>query len=640
LQEAIMPGPEGYSQENRPIRLDTPLGEDVLLLEKFAGFEGISQQYVFQLDAVSTEASLSLDDLLQKPVVVSLRMVDDDARFFHGIVSRAMQLERAHGLTSYRLEIVPWTWFLSLTTDCRIFEDKTTQQIIEQIFQEQEFTDYDFRLTGSYEPREYCVQYRETSLNFVSRLMEEEGIFYFFEHTKDKHTLILADAISSFEPCPGNPTVRYGIAPTASQEDDLILTLSREHAVRSRTISLTDYDFQKPKVKLDVRATSARFDIYDYPGRYLARDLGERYAKIRLEEQEVARVTISGSSNCRHFVAGYRFTLDDTLANSSDPFVLLSVAHSASANSFRSDREESFVYENRFHAFPADVPFRPPRVAPKPLVQGTQTAVVVGQDGEEIWVDKYGRIKVHFFWDREDKSSCWVRVSQTWAGKVWGSIHTPRIGQEVVVDFLEGDPDRPIVIGRIYNAEQMPPYDLPADQTISGTKSRSSKDGSAENYNELIFEDKKGEEFIRIHAEKDMQEYVEQTSYEYVGQDRHLIVDGSQAESVKGDKHLTVKGAQNEDIGSASLNVKQDHNAKVGTVYTVDAGQEVHVKGGMKVIVESGLQLSLIGAGGFVDIGPAGVTIQGIMVKINSGGSAGSGTASNPTAPKDPKKAS
>jgi type VI secretion system secreted protein VgrG len=633
-----MAGP--YSQQNRPIRVDTPLGEDVLLLERFTGFEAISQQFAFHLDAVSTEPALPLEDLLQKPVVVSLRMVNDEPRFFHGIVNRAMQLERSQGLTSYRMEVVPWTWFLSLTTDCRIFENKNVPDIIETIFKDQGFHDYDLRLTGSYDPREYCVQYRESCLNFVSRLMEEEGIFYFFQHTRDKHKLILADALSAFELCPGNPTVRYGIAPTAGQEDDLVLTLSREHAVRSRTVSLTDYDFQKPKVKLDVRATSARYDLYDYPGRYLTRDLGERYAKIRLEEQEVARVTIGGTSNSRHLVAGCKFNLNDTFQSSTDPFVLLSVAHSVFANNYRSDREEPFSYENRFQAFPADVPFRPPRIAAKSVVQGTQTAVVVGPAGEEIFVDQYGRIKVHFYWDREDKSSCWVRVSQTWAGKTWGGIQTPRLGQEVVVDFLEGDPDRPLVIGRVYNAEQMPPYKLPDDQTISGMKSRSAKGGSPDNYNELIFEDKKGSEFIKIHAEKDQHDYVEKKSYEYVGEDRHLIVDGSQAESVKGDKHLTVKGAQSESIGGLSLTVSADHNAKVGKVYAVEAGQEIHIKGGMKVIIEAGMQLSLKSAGGFVDIGPAGVTIQGIMVKINSGGAAGEGTPANPTSPKDPEKAS
>jgi type VI secretion system secreted protein VgrG len=276
----------------------------------------------------------------------------------------------------------------------------------------------------------------------------------------------------------------------------------------------------------------------------------------------------------------------------------------------------------------------------KPVVRGTQTAEVVGPDGEEIWVDKYGRVWVHFHWDRENKQSCPIRVSQSWSGKTWGGIQIPRIGQEVVVDFLEGDPDRPLIVGRVYNAEQMPPYTLPDDQTMSGVKSRSSKGGGAENYNEIVLEDKKGSEFIRIHAEKDMDEYVENDSYEYIGKDRHLIVDGSQAESVTGDQHLTVKGEQRESVqGDVSLKIGNNHNVKVGTVYSVESGQEIHIKGGMKVIVEGGMQISLIGPGGFVDIGPAGVTIQGTMVQINSGGSHGSGTAAQPQDPKQPVKA-
>jgi type VI secretion system secreted protein VgrG len=629
-----------YTQDERPIRVDTPLGEDVLLLEQFAGWEALSQQFHFDLQAVSTNASLSLDDILQRPVLVTLSLVSGADRYIHGIVNRADQLERGKGLTTYRLGIVPWTWFLTLLTDCRIFENQTVQQIIERIFTDQGFQDYEFRLSGSYEPREYCVQYRETSLDFISRLMEEEGIFYFFEHTDQKHTLIVSDSQSAFGPCPNNPAVKYGMTQAAVQEEDLVATLSRNHSVRSRTISLTDYDFQKPSVKLDVRATSERYDLYDYPGKYLSRDIGERYAKIRLDEQEAQRLLLTGASNCRQFVSGYKFDLDDVSGQGFDgSYVLLSVAHSASANSYRSDDVQPFVYENQFQAIPASVTYRPPRLAPKPLVRGSQTATVVGPEGEEIWVDNFGRIKVHFHWDREDKSSLPVRVAQSWAGKSWGAIQIPRIGQEVVVDFLEGDPDRPLVIGSVYNAEQMPPYGLPDDQTMSGTKSRSSKGGGPDNYNEIVLEDKKGSEFIRIHAEKDLQEHVENDSYEHIEVDRHLVVDGSQAEMVAGDKHLIVQGEQRESVhGDFSLQIGGSQNAKIGNVYTLESGQEVHLKGGMKVIIEAGMQISLIGPGGFVDIGPAGVTIQGTLVQINSGGSAGSGTASQPKDPKQAKK--
>lgn len=632
-----------YTQTGRPIRLDTPLGEDVLLLEEFTGAEGVSQQFSFHLRAVSTNGALPLGEgLLQKPVVVTLALPGGESRFIHGIVSRAVQLERSKGLTTYHLEIVPWSWFLSLVTDCRIFKKKSVKEIITQIFEDQSFTDFKFSLAGSYQ-REYCVQYRETSLDFISRLMEEEGMFYFFEHTADKHTLVIADAQSRFSPCAFKPDVEYGLSADSTLDQDVVRTIAMEHSVRSRTVSLTDYDFQKPKVDLGVRATTSRYDLYDYPGRYYSRDIGEHYAKVQLEEHEAQRFVLAGTGNCRQFIAGYTFNLKDISGQTADDtFLLLSVAHSASATSYRSDGLEPFIYENHFQAIPSAVTYRPPRLTRRPLVQGTQTAVVVGPAGEEFnVVDKYGRVEVHFFWDREDKNSCPVRVSQSWAGKNWGAIQIPRIGQEVVVDFLEGDPDRPLIIGRVYNAEQMPPYDLPADQTISGVKSRSSKGGGAANYNEIILEDKKGQEFIRIHAEKDMHEFVENDSYEYIKNDRHLIVDGSQAESVTGDKHLTIKGEQREAVtGDVSIKIGGKHNAKVGSVYSLDSGQEIHLKGGMKVIIEAGMQISLIGAGGFIDIGPAGVTIQGTLVQINSGGSHGAGTAAQPQAPKDPKKAS
>jgi type VI secretion system secreted protein VgrG len=629
-----------YTQAGRPIRVDTPLGADVLLLEEFTGAEAVSQQFSFHLRAVSTDGSLPLEDLLQRPVVVTILQPDGNSRFIHAIVSRAVRLERDKGLTTYHLEVVPWTWFLSLITDCRIFENKTVREIIEQIFKGQGFQDYDFGLTNSYDPREYCVQYRETSLDFISRLMEEEGIFYFFEHTTEKHTLMIRDSQSAFAPCPFSPDAEYGVSTEVANDKDVIRTIAMEHSVRSRTISLSDYDFQNPKVKLDVRATSDRYDLYDYPGKYLSRDMGERYAKVQLEEQEVQRVILAGTGNCRQFITGYQFNLHDISGQDlDDSYVLLSVAHSASATSYRSDGLEPFIYENHFQAIPVSATYRPPRVVRRPLVQGSQTAVVVGPEGEEFWVDKFGRVKVHFFWDREDKSSCPVRVSSSWAGKNWGAIQIPRIGQEVVVDFLEGDPDRPLIIGRVYNAEQMPPYGLPADQTISGVKSRSSKGGGTENYNEIVLEDKKGSEFIRIHAEKDIQEYVENDSYEYVGNDRHLIVDGSQTEKVSGDKHLTVQGERREAIqGDVSQDFSGNQNAKVGSVYSLESGQEIHIKGGMKVIIEAGMELSLIGPGGFVDIGPAGVTIQGTLVNINSGGSHGSGTAADPKEPKAPVK--
>ena len=277
----------------------------------------------------------------------------------------------------------------------------------------------------------------------------------------------------------------------------------------------------------------------------------------------------------------------------------------------------------------------------KPTVPGTQTAVVVGPSGEEIFTDKYGRVKVQFHWDREGKnnadSSCWIRVATSWAGKGWGSIHIPRIGQEVVVDFLEGDPDQPIIVGSVYNADMMPPYSLPAEKTKSTLKSRSTLKGGLANWNEIRFEDKKGNEQIFINAEKEMDLRVENNTREFTGADRHLIVKANQFELVESDKHGHVKGKHVEKIdGAMSLQVGDKRHEKIGTVDSLEVGQEIHLKAGMKIIIEAGTQISLVGPGGFVDIGPAGVTIQGTMVKINSGGSAGTGTDSKPDSPKDP----
>jgi type VI secretion system secreted protein VgrG len=327
-------------------------------------------------------------------------------------------------------------------------------------------------------------------------------------------------------------------------------------------------------------------------------------------------------------------------------YVLTEVHHSASVGESYYDDSPSDGehYSNHFACIPNTVPFRPARITPKPFVQGPQTALVVGKSGEEIWVDKYGRVKVQFHWDREGKnnenSSCWVRASQPWAGKNWGSIWIPRIGQEVIIDFLEGDPDQPIITGRVYNAEQMPPYDLPDNQTRSTFKSRSSKGGGSSNYNELRFEDKMGSEQIFINAEKDMDLRVENDSREFVGNDRSLIVQGDQKESVTGDKSTDITGNLNEKVGQTlSLQIGQTLYEKTGTSFAHEAGQEIHLKAGMNVVIESGLELTIQASGNFINIGPAGVAISGTLVLINSGGAAGSGSPSSPTDPVKPDEA-
>jgi len=385
-----------------------------------------------------------------------------------------------------------------------------------------------------------------------------------------------------------------------------------------------------------------------------------------MQEEETGHLLASGSSVCRAFTSGYKFDLQDHYrSDMNTAYLLTEVQHTASAGTSYTSSEGggSEQYANHFSCIPASVRFRPTRITPKPFVQGPQPALVVGKSGEEIWVDKYGRVKVQFYWDRQGKkdenSSCWIRVSQSWAGKNWGAMWIPRIGQEVIVDFLEGDPDRPLITGRVYNAEETVPYDLPDHQTVSTLKSRSSKGGASANYNEIRFEDKKDSEQIFINAEKDMDLRVENDAREYVKNDRHLIVHNNQHELVEADKHGHVKGKHFESIdgdmslkvggdvkeqvgGGLSLQVGQSMNEKVGQAWAIEAGQTIHIKAGMTLILEAGMQLSLKGPGGFVDIGPAGVTIQGTMVLINSGGAAGSApdaSPQDPEAPKDPDTA-
>jgi type VI secretion system secreted protein VgrG len=333
------------------------------------------------------------------------------------------------------------------------------------------------------------------------------------------------------------------------------------------------------------------------------------------------------------------------------------VAEEPYGTSLQAEAKENH-YSNAFTCIPFGLPFRPARTTPRPFVHGSHTATVVGPSGEEIFTDKYGRVKVQFHWDREGKddsdSSCWVRVGTPWAGKQWGMIHIPRIGQEVIVDFLEGDPDQPIIVGSVYNASQMPPYKLPDNKTQSGIRSNSSKGGGQNDRNEMRFEDKTGSEQYFMFAQKDMDQRVKNDSREFVGNDRSLIVTADQKESVGADKHTSVTGDETEKVGGdlslqvagnlnektggdLSLQVGGNQWGKVGQVYASEAGQEIHLKAGMKIIIEAGMQISLIGPGGFVDIGPAGVTIQGTMVLINSGGAAGSGTSASPKDPKDPK---
>ena len=652
-----------HSQEGRLISLTTPLGEDVLLLAGLSGHEAISRLFSFHLDLLTEHGPIDFTQIIGKNVTISVAQSDNTARYFNGMVSHFAQSGSDTNFIHYQMEVVPWTWTLTRYADCKIFHNKKVSDIVEQVFQDRGFTDYKLSLNGSYSPLEYCVQYRETDFNFISRLMEQNGIFYFFQHAMGKHTMVIADSSSIHEPCPGQESAGYNLVGGGLDADDVVNSWNIEQELRTGKYTLTDYNFKTPSASLLASEPTivsvggnAGFEIFDHPGEYATRGDGTTFAKLRMQEEEAGHLVAHGSSVCRAFTTGYKFDLADHYQDSMNTsYVLTEIQHIASVGGTYSGSSSggSDSYSNHFTCIPETVPFRPARLTPKPFVQGPQTAVVIGKasysdtsgddgggDGEEIWVDTFGRVIVRFPWDRAGACSCRLRVSQDWAGQGWGAITIPRVGQEVIVSFLEGDPDRPIITGRVYNANQTVPYPLPDNQTRSTFKTRSSEGGGADNYNELRFEDKTGSEQIFLRGEKDFDTRLKNDIREWVGNNRSLIVTQDQMEKAGGDLHSQVTGNLNQKIGQTlSLQVGQNLYEKSGTNFAHEAGQVIHLKAGMTVVLEAGTELTLKVGGNFIDINSSGISIVGTMVMINSGGAAGSGCGSSPTSPKDPDQA-
>jgi len=676
---------ESFSQDRRLIAVDTPLGKDVLLLQELTGYEGISHLFSYELDLLAHEhASIAFKDVVGKKVSISIQLTDGKPRYINGYVSRFTQGETDERyFTHYHAQVVPWLWFLTRQADCRIFQNLAVPDIISQVFNLFDFKDFRLSLKSSYPKLEYCVQYRETSFNFVSRLMEEFGIFYYFDHsTQGKHTMVLADQSSTLPVCPSSP-VSYDTIVKGLADPEVLTNWQVGQEVRTGKYTVTDYNFTTPSTSLLANdptvvdlAASQPLELFDYPGLHTTKDQGDTVAKVRMQEEEAGYIVASATSNCRGVMSGYSFELKNH--NRSDQnlnYVVTEVRHFASAGQTYTTpgSHGGETYSNHLTCIPASVTYRPARVTPKPFVQGPQPALVVGKAGEEIWVDKYGRVIVQFYWDRlgkkNENSSCWIRTSQPWAGGNWGAMWIPRVGQEVLVSFLEGDPDRPVITGRVYNADQMPPYTLPDYQTRSTFMSRSSKGGGASDYNELRFEDLKGKEQIFINAQKDMDLRVENDSREFIGANRHLIVTANQQETVNAEKHLHVQGSHFEKIdGNMSLQVTQNQMESVtgnkslsvtgnqsesvtGNVslavtgnqdvtnmaYAMKSNTTIHLNAGMSAVIEAGMELTLKAGSNFIDIGPAGIFISGTpMVFINSGGAAGSAPDASPQSPDSP----
>ncbi len=610
------------SQQNRPMQIKTQLGESELVLHSYVGHEAISNVFEFRVTMLSEDLQLDFEPLLKTNATISIALPDGSARYLNGKWRQLKHVEVGkENLAVYEGILVPSLWFQSLISDCRIFQNMSVPDIVSKVLNGAGLTDMEFKLQKSYPQREYCVQYRETNLNFVSRLLEDEGIFYFFEHASGKHTLVLADDPSAVQNCPGQSEAYFSLHPRGVADEDGVEALEPRASVYTGKVTLTDYDFEKPSTSLLVNVGS-NSEFYDYPGKYTTTSDGDRISRIRLEQEEVQRTAVEGKSRCRAFFSGYKFKLLEHFRRDADiEYTLVSLVHQAVDNTyFAADKNEKpFSYSNRFEAIPAATPYRPPRRTPKPVVHGVQTAVVVGKSGEEIWVDNYGRIKVQFFWDRlgkdDENSSCWIRVSQIWAGKGWGWVSLPRIGQEVIVDFLEGDPDRPIVTGRVYNAEQTTPYALPGNQTQTGIRSRSSKGGGTANYNEILLEDKKGNELLSIHAEKDMDTSVEHDDTQLVDNNRTVTVKGTHTETITKDTAIEITQGNYSmtiDTGNETRTIKQGDQTT-----TLNMGN-ISVKCDLgSVTVEAMQSITLKVGNNSITISQQGINVSGLMIQIS-----------------------
>jgi type VI secretion system secreted protein VgrG len=679
------------TQDGRLLRITTPLDEDYLLLENFKATEGISMLYSVEVDLLHEEDDaggkptiIDPKSLLGQIATVELTQADDTKRTLSGMITRFAQGGRDTRFTFYQMEIRPAVWVLTQHSQSRIFQHKSVPDILKSVFEGFEVS---FQVKRTYKPRNYCVQYRETDFDFVSRLMEEEGIFYYFSHKDGEHKLIIADTPEAHQLCPTRNEIPFHLKYEGENFVAKVMEWETNYKLQTGKVTFWDHNFQLPGKKLEASITS-RFDIamnkqmevYDFPAGYARKYDGisssngetpEDLQNIFSDNQQTVKNAIDvldsryktgkGSADCSSMTAGHRFKLlNHPTTDFNGDYVITWIEHTANQSpSFTTGEEPANAYTNSFEciSFGAGAPpFVPERKVPKPVIQGSQTAYVVGPAGEEIYTDKYGRVKVELNWDRDTKadadSSCWVRVAQSWAANNWGSMFIPRIGMEVLVHFLEGDPDQPIITGCVYNPAAMPPYKLPDEKTKSTIKTNSSKGGGG--FNEFRFEDKKGSEQIFVHAEKDQDIRVKNDRREYIANDRHLKVLRDKREQIDRDTHMIVKRDVVEKIErdyhrhvlgkiayktdtSVSHEVGTNLIEKIGSSHYEDVAQEVYIKAGMKIILEAGTQISLKVGGNFVDISPAGVTIVGTpVVNINSGGSAGTGSSQSVVAPKDP----
>jgi type VI secretion system secreted protein VgrG len=653
---------------------------DVLLVTGFTGTEGISELYHFRLDLVSDDAEIDLTAQVGKPGTLEIRGAAG-SRYVHGIVRRFERAGEGINKTNYAAEIVPAQWLLTRRTKSRIFQehncaDMTVPGIVKKVLQDAGIPEdnYRFALEASYATREYVVQYRESEMDFISRLMEEEGIFYFFEHTADGYAMVIGDSQVAHVPLPTDPEIPFRDPSGLVPDKEFVFSLRESHQIQHGAVCLDDFNFEQPTMALRSSVAGPDYtglEFSDCPGEYVEKGVGDRLAQVRLEENAATRQVVQMAAVARGLIPGFKFTLighPNPAINRE--YLVTHISHRASQTQSAQEEVDGAQVGTRHdldvRGIPSDIAYRPPRVTPKPTVLGSQTARVTGPQGEEIYTDKYGRVKVKFHWDREgrhdENASCWIRVSQGWAGGAYGMMFLPRVGQEVVVDFLEGNPDNPLITGRVYNGDHMPPYALPDEKTKSTIKTNSSKGGGGTN--EIRFEDLKGSEQLFLQAQRQMDTRVKASHFHTVGGSYHLHVGGEKDGELKGEylqlvyenKHVHVKGNLNTAVDmDESREITQKRSTKVDGTDSTQVGGDVVFKFGanhkhevtqtyalkalsIKLEADTGIELKC--GGSSICITPAAIFITGgPLVNINSGSGPPVGPvmaqATSPEAPDD-----
>ncbi|MCC6075355.1 type VI secretion system tip protein TssI/VgrG [Pseudomonas sp. GCM10022188] len=613
----------------------------------FDGHEALDTPYRFELELVGERPDLDLESLLNRPAFLAFAA---DGGGVHGLVYRIAQGDSGQRLTRYRLSLVPRLAYLAHRVNQRIFQHLTVPQIVARVLEEHGILEGDghrFQLGADYPARDYCVQYDESDLHFVQRLCEEEGIHYHFRHGPDGHLLVFGDDQTAF-PKLGRPTAYLPDSGLVADQP-VIKHFAVRLETRTSRVSRRDYDFEQPRLQLESAATSELqpdLEDYDYPGRFTERTRGKQLARRALERHRSDYRLAEGDGDQPSLRSGHFLELTEHPRREWNDLWLIRAVHhegrqpqvleeSVTSDTAAGDGFQQ-GYRNRFVATPWDTLHRPPLKHPKPRVLGSQSAVVTGPQGEEIHCDAYGRVKVQFHWDREgqadDTTSCWLRVSSSWAGDRYGGIAIPRVGMEVLVGFLEGDPDQPLVTGCLYHKEHVVPYELPANKTRTVFKTLSSPGGGG--YNELRIEDRKGQEQIYVHAQRDWDQNIEHDQKIRVGHERHDTVEANSYSEFKAEEHLTVHGDRKVEIKPDDhLTVGQSQHIKLGVAQLLEAGSEIHLKAGQKIVIEAGAELTLKAGGSFIKLDASGVTVVGAQVRVNAGGSPGTGTGIGIKAP-------